>query len=480
MRPAAVLRLPRTGAGVLARALDAARADYALPVPVDATRRAIALGWLGLALVAIIASGVFSVLLVAARTPFLAPLFPVADFFHVALVVHVDLSVLVWFVACAGLVWTLNGAARFAGLGWFALALAAVGTALMCVAPFVGRGGPIMANYIPVLDDPVFLAGLIVFGIGFGALTLRAMAAPGRVSFALEGADAQRFGLNAAAVSGAVALGAFIWSWLAVPADLAAKPYYELLWWGGGHVLQFTWTLLMLVAWLWLATLCGARVPLGPRVATLVFAIGLASVFATPVIYLAWDVASSQHRQLLTWLMRFGGGLAILPVAIALVIGLARANPPREPAAAAEARPLRAALVASMTLFAVGGAIGFMIQGSDVRIPAHYHGSIVGVTLALMGLAYALAPRLGLGTPSTRLATLQPILYGGGQLMHIVGLVWSGGYGVQRKVAGTSQVLRSTQEVIGMGVMGLGGLIAIVGGILFVVVMLQALHRRPR
>jgi hypothetical protein len=28
--------------------------------------------------------------------------------------------------------------------------------------------------------------------------------------------------------------------------------------------------------------------------------------------------------------------------------------------------------------------------------------------------------------------------------MHIIGLVWSGGYGVQRKVAGSEQVLRST------------------------------------
>jgi hypothetical protein len=474
MKRAASLGAPRAGTPALLRALDAVRADYALPVPTDATRRAIALGWLALALAAIVASGVFSVLLVAARTPFLAPLFPVADFFHVALVVHVDLSVLVWFVACAGLAWTLNGAARLPGLGWFALAAAAAGTVLMCAAPFVGRGAPIMANYIPVLDDPVFLAGLVVFGVGFGALTLRAMAAPGPVSFALEGADAQRFGLNAAAVSGAVALGAFVWSWLAVPAELGGKTYYELLWWGGGHVLQFTWTLLMLVAWLWLATLSGARIPLGPRVATLVFAIGLASVFATPLIYLAWDVTSNQHRQLLTWLMRFGGGLAILPVALALVIALVRA-----PRAESEARPLRAALVASMTLFTVGGGIGFLIQGSDVRIPAHYHGSIVGVTLALMGLAYALAPRLGLGTPSGRLATLQPILYGAGQLLHIIGLLWSGGYGVQRKVAGAAQVLRTPQEVVGMGVMGLGGLIAIAGGILFVIVMLKAfLDRR--
>jgi hypothetical protein len=229
----------------------------------------------------------------------------------------------------------------------------------------------------------------------------------------------------------------------------------------------------MLVAWLWLATLVGARLPMSPRVAALAFGIGLASVFAVPAIYLAWPVTSLEHRQLLTWLMRFGGGLAILPLGLAVLIGFVRARP-----AAPEARPLKAALLASMTLFAVGGGIGFLIQGSDVRIPAHYHGSIVGVTLALMGLAYALVPRLGFGTPAGRLATLQPLVYGGGQLLHIIGLVWSGGYGVQRKVAGAAQVLRTTEEVIGMGVMGVGGLIAVAGGVLFLVVMLRALASR--
>ena len=64
-----------------------------------------------------------------------------------------------------------------------------------------------------------------------------------------------------------------------------------------------------------------------------------------------------------------------------------------------------------------------------------------------------------------------------GQLMHIVGLVWSGGYGVQRKVAGAEQVLRSTAEIAGMGLMGLGGLIAIIGGLLFVVVVLRAMRQ---
>jgi hypothetical protein len=90
-----------------------------------------------------------------------------------------------------------------------------------------------------------------------------------------------------------------------------------------------------------------------------------------------------------------------------------------------------------------------------VRIPAHYHGCIVGVTLALMGLVYHLLPRLGYRAPQGRLAVGQPWLYALGQLMHITGLVWSGGYGVQRKVAGAEQVLRSPGEVFGMGLMGL-------------------------
>jgi hypothetical protein len=73
---------------------------------------------------------------------------------------------------------------------------------------------------------------------------------------------------------------------------------------------------------------------------------------------------------------------------------------------------------------------------------------------------------------------VQPLLYGGGQLLHILGLMWSGGYGVQRKVAGSAQVLRTTQEVIGMGVMGIGGLIAVIGGVLFVVLIARAMLRR--
>jgi hypothetical protein len=459
------------GAAALAGVLPDTRYDLAIPA---GAQRGLALGWLVLGLVSLIGSGIFSVLLVAARAPYFKDVFPLVDFFRVALVVHVDLSVLVWFLALAGVLWSINSAERLIYTGWSALAFATVGTALMCAAPFVGSGNPVMSNYVPVLDDPLFLAGLTTFGAGFLLLVVRSLAAAPLIGVRLDGDGALRFGLNAAAVAAAVTLIALAWSYFEMPSGLPARGYYDILFWGPGHVVQFTYTLLMLVAWLWLASSCGARVPLTPRLTVLLLAIGLVSVFLIPIIYLAYGVTSVEHRHWLTWLMQFGGGLAIVPLGAAVAWGMWRGG-----ALPASARPLRAALLASMVLFAVGGAIGFAIHGSNVKIPAHYHGCIVGVTLALMGVVYLLLPRFGFAEPAPRLATAQAWLYGAGQLLHIIGLVWSGGYGVQRKVAGAEQVLRSGSEIAAMGVMGAGGLIAVIGGLLFVIVVIRAMTQ-PR
>jgi cytochrome c oxidase subunit 1 len=450
------------------RTADARSADYALAVP-DGVQRRLARAWLWLGLVALMGSGIFAILLVLSRTPVINDWFPVANFFRLALVVHVDLSVLVWFAAIAGMLWSINGSGRSPHWAWGALAMCAVGAALMSVAPFLAPGEAIMANYIPVLDNRLFIAGLLVFAAGVAVLVARSLITAPKLGLAFDGGGALRFGLNASVVATAVALLAFGWSLAKTPMTLSGKAYYEILFWGGGHALQFTWTLLMLSAWLWLASASGARVPLSPRVALLMFALALASVFVTPYAYLAHDIASVEHRDLHTWAMRFGGSLSILPVSLAVTVALISGSD-----RSSDAAPLRSALIASVLLFAAGGFIGVFISGNNVRIPAHYHGSIVGVTLALMGLVYHLLPRLGYRSIRGRLPVLQPALYGLGQLMHIIGLVWSGGYGVQRKVAGVEQVLHTPAEVFGMSLMGLGGLIAIIGGLLFVVVVMRS------
>jgi hypothetical protein len=448
--------------------------EFDLEVPQD-SRRTLALAWLGLGLSALLASGVFSILLVLSRTPQLQTLFPVADFFRVALVVHVDLSVLVWFLAFGGALWCLTGTARYQAWAWVAWAGSALGTLAISLSPFVERGTAVMANYVPVLEAPLFLAGLLCFGLGIVLLCLRSMLAAAPVGQQLRGEGALRFGLNAALVSCAVAALAFGASWWGVPRSLDPRIYYELVFWGGGHVLQFSYTLLMLVCWVWLASAVGARLTLTPRVLTLLFALALLAVFLTPLTYLAYDVTSVEHHRAHTLLMRFGGGLVIGPVVLAVLWALRQRR-----AFDAQTRPLLTALVSSLVLFSAGGVIGFLITGSNVRIPAHYHGCIVGVTLAMMGVGYLLLPRMGFAAVRSRSAAWQPVVYGVGQLMHILGLVWSGGYGVQRKVAGADQVLRSTEEMLGMGLMGLGGLIAIVGGVMYVVLVFQALRAPAR
>jgi heme/copper-type cytochrome/quinol oxidase subunit 1 len=165
------------------------------------------------------------------------------------------------------------------------------------------------------------------------------------------------------------------------------------------------------------------------------------------------------------------GGLSCLPLGLAVVASAWRAENPR-----GEARYLRSALLSSMALFATGGVLGFLIAGLDIVIPAHYHGSTVGVTIAFMGVCYYLLPRLGFGAIPPRLAFWQSVIYASGQLLHILGLAWSGGYGVQRKTAGLEQGINRIGEIAGMGLMGLGGLISVVGGLLFLVVAYKSIR----
>lgn len=425
--------------------------------------------WLWLGVAALIGAGLLAVLLVLSRTPGLQDIFPLKDFFRAALIVHVDLSVLVWFMAFAALMWSVAGDDRLAILGWAGFWLAVAGSALMAASPFIPDAHPLLNNYIPILDHPVFFFGLGLACIGFTAAALRALLTlrPQR-PFATRG-GAARFGILLSAVAGGLALLAFLCSWLQRP-DLQGQGLYEIVFWGGGHTLQFQHALLAAVAWMLLADTLGAAPRFPPCILTFLFALAALPLLAPPLFYALWPVGSGEHVAAFARLMEAGHGLMLPLIAIA---ALALKRGWHDPT------PARNAFAASLALFITGGVLAFLIKGVNVVIPAHYHGSIVGVTLAFMGLAYVLLPRLGFAPAVGGLAKWQPWVYGGGQLLHVLGLAWSGGYGVQRKVAGAEQALVSLPQKVGMGLMGLGGLIAIGGGVLFVVVCLKAMTGRP-
>ena len=57
--------------------------------------------------------------------------------------------------------------------------------------------------------------------------------------------------------------------------------------------------------------------------------------------------------------------------------------------------------------------------------------------------------------------------------MHIIGLAWSGGYNVARK---STDAERGIEQVAGMGLMGFGGLVSIIGGIIFLVLVYRSMR----
>jgi len=442
--------------------------QFTLPAADDDARRMTA-GWLFLGLAALVIGGLFTILIVLSRTPFFQEIIPWVDFFRTALVVHVDLTVLVWFLAFSGVLWSYNSASQCLRCGWIALLLASVGTVIITVSPFTGESHPLMSNYIPVLQSNVFFIGLGLFGLGFALLVIRML----MTTLAVRnnsGGDVLRFGMFVAVVASFFALGALVMSYLDLNESFTGEAYYDRLFWGSGHILQFSHTQLMLVAWLWLATVSGAYLRLTPRVVLILFVLGLSPVLMVPLIYYKFDVSSGEHMFWFMQLMKYGGALAAVPIGLATTLAIIERWKPI-PGFEIE----RSALIFSILLFGVGGFIGFMISGSDVRVTAHYHGSIVGVTLAFMGMTYHLLPKLGFRQVSGKAARWQPGIYGSGQLMHIIGLAWSGGYGVQRKTAGAEQGLEKIEQIAGMGLMGLGGLISIIGGVIFLVVVYLAI-----
>ncbi len=425
-----------------------------------------AASWLKLGVFSLIAAGLFSLLLVLSRTPGAQDIIPWIDFFHTALVVHVNLSVLIWFMAFSCLFWSIYAGSRLLILDRLALYLCIAGTGLLVAAPFLGADKPLLNNYIPVLQHPLFFLSIGLFTLGVLIQCVRVLLIwPGN-----KLNDITKIAPYIAAIFTMVAIISLFVSWLNVPSDQDNLIYYEYLFWGSGHVLQFSHTCLLLFSWLILLNYAGGKLPTSQKTTTWLLLILLLPLSYVVHIYVARDVFSPEHIVEFTDLMKYGG-LFSLPLGLVISWAFLTSKLDKNN----ENRAAKAALLTSIILFATGGVIGFLIHGVNVVIPAHYHGSIVGVTLAFMGVAYYLLPKFGYKKPVWKMAYMQPYVYAGGQLMHVLGLAWSGGYGVQRKTAGSAQGLDSLPEVIGMGMMGLGGLISIIGGVMFLIVMLRSM-----
>jgi hypothetical protein len=422
--------------------------------------------WLGVIALAI--AGIFATALVIGRAPGLSALASVKEFFHVALVVHVDLSVLIWFLAIGCMGWCLMPVRSYF-LPWQSAAFwtIAAATALIALSP-LGQWEVLQSNYIPVLNNLLFLLGLGLLAAGLVVATIPVIA-----SLDMKQSTQATMGFTYAAFTTFLALVAFALSAHFLPQGLATQTRFETLFWAGGHILQISFTLFMMAAWLALVELISGA-PLRRTIVQLAYILCLVAAIAHASGFLIYPFDSAEFIFYQTRIMisLAGNGAILLAIGIIARLWSARATITRAN------RAYASVLICSLILFAAGGMLGMMISGQNVTIPAHYHGAIVSVTLALMGLAYAMLPRFGYPSVAhRRLAFWQPIIYTIGQLFHVGGLAYSGGYGVLRKTPGVPMNLAPDVK-IALEIMGLGGLLAIIGGLLFVLVMIRAsMHR---
>ncbi len=93
-----------------------------------------------------------------------------------------------------------------------------------------------------------------------------------------------------------IALVALLIAWLQMPDGVEGQGYYEYLFWGAGHTLQFAYTQLLLLAWLLLALYSGVTIPAQSRWVVWLLLLGVAPVLLTPLIYLLYDTVSIESR----------------------------------------------------------------------------------------------------------------------------------------------------------------------------------------
>ncbi len=441
-------------------------------------------GWVLFAVVSLIFAGVFAFLVAMARTPFIQTLFPSTDYVRVALVAHVNLAFVIWFLAFEGALWLLASTDFLSTgvfspvLGWAGLIVAVCGTAVIISASLAGLGTPLFINYVPVLDHPLFYAGLMLLAAGMLILLANVFLT---VFYGIKGNRYRhgnatalvRFGMIASSAAAFVAFVCFALSFYFKASSDAgvATADLETVFWGGGHMLQFANTMAMASVWLYLSDVLFKKISIRTELGRPVFGLYLAGVAFAPFAYLYYDVDGQGYRQIFTRLMQFGLGPSTMIFAAAVVFaasGSASTGLYEKIKKLPWRSPEFSALAASIVLFALGGLISMFIHGYNTKIPSHYHGAIGGVTVAFMGMAYHVIRNLKGALYSERIASIQPYVFGIGQMLFVIGMFWAGSHGVARKTFGAAQNLDDPIKLISMAVFGLGGLVAIIGGVMFV------------
>lgn len=452
-------------------------------------------GWIKNGVFSLAIAGLYSIVLVVLRTPQISQYFSDQSLFKSALVVHVNLSVLVWLMSVTCFIWSIR--MQHSPYNFYYIIASFCSIMLISISPLFSSDA-VMNNYIPMLENLLFVLGLSLFGSLLLCFSFQTI-----LLAVFENKNSDSYGDRLISVVQTTSSFMFILVWVCfflsyleldamaeiVPLDI--DYYYEMLFWSGGHLLQYVYTqIFMLVLLILLEVLKNGKISYSNLYEMLLLLNFVLSLFAM-LGHAYFEVSDGSFKEFFTLHMIYTAGIAPTFFILLLFVEAIEHVKNHTPV-------ISVALLYSSLIFCFGGLVGIFISGTNVTIPAHYHGSIVGISIAFMGFVYLicfssqieknikykkgvigiiysylkLSPQTKTTEKYKNLSKNQMHLISFGQMLHIIGLAMAGGYGVMRKSPGQEIVLSAK---IYMGMVGLGGLLAIAGGLIFVYICVRKL-----
>jgi len=438
-----------------------------------------------------------------------------AEWFYLALTAHGADVLLFWIIffevallyfASAILLNCRLAAPKFA---WLAFILMVVGAALANVAVLQGESSVMFTSYVPMKAAPHFYLGIILFAVGaliacfvfFGTLVIA------REEGTYEGSiPLVTFGAMTAAIiavftiaSGAIILiPTFLWS-VGLISNIDSVTY-KVVWWAMGHSSQQINMSAQVAVWYAIGALVLGAKPLSEKVSRMAFLmyilfLQLASahhLLVEPGISSEWKIFNTSYALYLAVLGSMIHGMSI-PGAIeaaqrkrgfdrGMFEWLTKAP---------WGNPAFAGMFMSLVMFGFLGGISGVVMGTEqinilmhntLYVPGHFHGTVVaGTTLAFMAVTYLVVPLVfRREIMFKKIAQWQPYVFGAGVAGISLFMMGAGTLGVARRhwdILFTDATLTfdyPPAAILMMTLNGLSGVLAALGGLMFVVVVVAS------
>jgi cytochrome c oxidase subunit 1 len=389
-------------------------------------------------------------------------------------------------------------------LGWLAFGLMVLGMLTVNTMVLQGRADVLFTSYPPLQAHPLYYLGIILFAVGALVVTslFFATLVVARRERTYEGSiPLVSFGALTAAIIAVITLlhGAAIY----IPTLLWSLGYmtmdaqvYRMVWWGLGHSSQQINVAAHVSVWYLLAGLTVGGVVVNEKISRMAFVlyvlfISMASahhLLVDPGMGPAWKVWNTSYAMYLAVLASMVHGFTV-PAGIEMgqrLRGYTRGlfewlkkAPWGDPGFSG--------MALSVVIFGfIGGITGVtigteqinIIAHNTLRVPGHFHSTVVGGTaLAFMAVTYYVLPLIFRRRVAFwGLAKIQPYVFGLGIVILSMSMIFQGIFGVPRRHWDVSfsnapfQVEYHPAVQLFQATMGLGGLLAILGGLAYIAI----------